>query len=51
MSAPALPVVSAQPGQEPRPGKKRALVSGIIIFSVLAHVVALEIFGLWVVAK
>ncbi|MFM7180493.1 MAG: vWA domain-containing protein [Verrucomicrobiales bacterium] len=51
MSAPAMPIVSAQPGQDRRPGKKRALVSGIIIFSVFAHVVALVLFGLWVVAK
>lgn len=51
MSAPAIPVVSSQPGQDRRPGKKRALVSGIIVFSVLAHLVALVLFGLWVVAK
>lgn len=51
MNSPALPVIHTQPDSNRRPGKRRALVSGIIVFSVLAHVVALVLFGLWVVAK
>lgn len=46
----SAPVLSAQPGESRQPGKRRALVSGIIIFSVAAHLVALVLFGLWVVA-
>ncbi len=47
----SAPVVSAQPGQSRQPGKRRAMVTSIIIFSIVAHVVALVLFGLWVVAK
>ena len=38
-------------GQNKVPGKRRAMVLAIVIFSVLAHVVVLVVFGLWVVAK
>lgn len=47
----ATPTVSSQPAQSGRTGRRRAMLTGIISLSVAAHVVALVLFGLWVVAE
>ena len=48
----ALPVLAANPAARPRqPGKRRAMITGIVVFSIAAHVAALVVFGLWVVSK
>jgi len=49
MSNPA--VSAAPPGTAAPAGRRRTMLASIIVFSIAVHVVALALFGLWVVAQ
>lgn len=51
MNPQGIEVTADRMAPDRAPGKHRALVSGILVFSVLVHVAALIIFGLWVVSR